>query len=326
VQAQRPHPHKTPHVAVPHISRVVIGTVPPVVGYPVTVGGVTHLTDNTGVVGFVTPVTSEDLSDRLTVGDRTVSIAGRPVQVTPTRLYSFESGAAQIALDLSYPVRFHFSGPAGLTGEPINTITLKSETGQVSDLPAGQSSWLEGTRAGLVGTRLAAKNVEWSIQKVVYGGSNVVNESQQRFSPASTADVAVPLLFYSFDLHVRDALFGFSRSGVVELDAAGRLHLASLPRGNYVLTPMGPGPRMAQTLTISRNQSIEFSYYSWLDIMTVLGVVVLLAGALALAGWLRRRRPQRVSPSDGFRRPPPRRRGPVVAPPGLTVASEQPSP
>jgi hypothetical protein len=303
----------------------------------VVLGGVTQLTDRAGVVGFITGVTSEDLGDRLTIGDQTVSIGGRPVRVTPTRLYSFDPGVAKIALDLSYPVRFHFSGPAELSGEPINTISVKSETGQVGELPAGESNWLDGTRAVLEGTGLVAKNIAWSIQRVVYGGSNVVNASQQRFSPASSADVAVPLLFYSFDLHVRDALFGFSRSGVVELtypngkvqpydlDAGGRLHLASVPRGDYVLTPTGAGPRLAQTLAISRNQRIEFGYYSWLDIMTVLGVVVLLAGVLAVAGRLRRRRPGPVLPPDGRRRPPPRRRRAAVARPGLTVASEQPS-
>jgi hypothetical protein len=303
-QVVRPHPHKTLQAVIPHLSHVVIRTVPPVPGLPVTVSGVTHLTDPTGTVVFESPTTSVQLSDRITLSEVSLPIAGKQVEVTPIRLYRFPSGA-QIALDLSYPVHFSFANLTGLSGQPIRTLTVRSMTGQTLDLAADRGSWLEGARAVPKDTGLDVKTVDWSVQRVTYGGSNVVNESQQRFSPSKQSDVVVTLLFYSFKLHVRDALFGFSRTGTVELaypngraqryvlDRGGRMSLPVVPRGDYVVTVVGAGPHLPQALTVSRDQDVELSFFSWLDIGTVTGVVLALAVLLALIGRVRRR-PGRV--------------------------------
>jgi hypothetical protein len=279
---------------------VVIGTGPAVAGFPVTLEGVTHLTDSAGKVQFDTPVTSRKLEDRISYAAVTLAIRGRLVQVTPTRLYRFQAGP-QIALDLSYLVSFQFFNLKGLDGASITSLNARSMTGEVAELPAHKASWLKGTRAVPKDSGLEVKNVDWSVQRVTYGGSNMVNESQQRFSPAKQANVDVKLLFYSVDIHVRDALFGFSGRGAVDLvfpngrpqrfslDRDGWLHLPSVPRGDYVLTALGSGPHLQLPLTISRNQEVDVAFFSWLDVLTVLGVVLALAAVLAIAGRIRRR-------------------------------------
>jgi hypothetical protein len=303
---QRPHPHKSPMLTRPHphqvpqFTDVVISTAPAVAGYPVTVEGTTHLTDASGKVSFTTPLTSQALTDRASFGPTTLTIDGRQVKVSPIRLYRYPTGA-QLALDLSYPVSFRFSNVKDLNGAAIDNVAVRSSTGQVATLPPAQPSWLEGARAVPQDAGLEVRNVEWSVQRVTYGGSNVVNESQQRFTPASQGVVDVALLFYSVRFHVHDALFGTvdarsvdltfpnGRTQRLPLDSQGSLALPLLPRGDYVLTAIGTGPSVQLPLTISRNQVVNVQFFSWLDVGTVVGAVLVLGALLAFAGRLRRR-------------------------------------
>lgn len=303
----RPHPHKSPQAARPHphqaprITHLVIGTAPAVAGFPIVVEGVTQYTDATGKIHTDVPETSQPLASRVSFKEVVLQVGGRPVKVSPTRMYRFKSGA-QIALELRYLVSFHFSSSRGLEGAPINSLTVRSTAGEVRTLPANQGSWLLGSRAVPKGSSLETKTLDWSVQRVTYAGSNVVNESQQRFRPAAQTDVAVKLLFYSLNLQVRDALFNGTRTGTVELtypngqprrfqlDEGGWLHLASVPRGDYVVTVLGSGPHLPLPMTMSRNQRIDVGFFSWLDAMTVLGLILVMAVALALVGWFRRRK------------------------------------
>jgi hypothetical protein len=146
------------------------------------------------------------------------------------------------------------------------------------------------------------RGVGWSVQRVMYAGSNVVNASQQVFLPAEKQEVAVTVLSFGVDFQVTDAFFGFPQSGAVELvypdgssrrfpvDAAGRLTIPQLPRGEYTLTTIGPGPDMSRPLAISRHQQVDLAFYGWLDIGLALGVLFTLAGGLAWWGRARRRR------------------------------------
>jgi hypothetical protein len=102
-------------------------------------------------------------------------------------------------------------------------------------------------------------------------------------------------------VHVHDALFGFTRTGTVELtfpngrpqrfqlDKGGWLHLPTVPRGDYVIRVLGPGPHLPAPMTMSRNQTIDVGFFSWLDAVVVLGVALVLAAVLAMVGWFRRR-------------------------------------
>lgn len=294
----------------PKHSGVTIRTVPAVAGFPVILDGITVITDAQGQAHF--PVAGGGLVPRIALNEAIVPINGRDVKVAASRVYRQSKGgdSAQLVLDQSYRVHFDFTDMKGgsVDASVITTVTVKSVTGAVVDLPAHQDNWLQGSRVVPLMGGLDVKNLDWTVQRVQYSGSNVVNASQQKFLPAMQSDVTVKLLFYRVRLAVQDAVFGHSQSGAVDLqypdgrsrrfdlDEHGRLTLPALPRGNYTVTTIGPGPRLSRPLALSRNQVVELSFYSWLDIAVVGAVVLLLAVGLPTVGWRRRRRARRPRP------------------------------
>jgi hypothetical protein len=221
--------------------------------------------------------------------------------VRPARIYASDR-KVQIAVDVDYFVRFHFADTAGgrLDGATIDTVVVKSETGEVVRVPAAEGAWLQGNRVVGGSGAPRIRDLAWSVQEIQFAGSNVVNASQQRFVPAEQRDVDVELLFFSMTVHMHDAFFAFPQRGSVDLEypdgstqrfslgGNGTLTIPALPRGQYTLTSVGPGPRMSRPLAISRTQDIQLAFYSWLDILSVVGIVVLFAGGLAWVGAIRR--------------------------------------
>src|SRR5205085_86584 len=122
-------------------------------------------------------------------------------------------------LNLSYQVHFDF---ATIHGAPVDvssirSTTVKSVTGETVDVPPGQDAWLRGVRVVTRQGKLEVKKISWSVQQVVISGSNVVHTAQQRFVPADQATVPLKLLFYTVDLRVHDAVFGFPTGRAVHL-------------------------------------------------------------------------------------------------------------
>jgi hypothetical protein len=234
-----------------------------------------------------------------------------------------------IRLDLSYQVTFHFATANGapIDQSAIRGITLKSTNGQVVRLRPGETPWLHGTRAVQVLGETQVRPIDWSVQRVEYAGSNVVNDSQQVFRPAEQQDVDVAVLFFHVDFRVTDAFFGFPQRGAIELvfpdgtahrypvDGDGRLSLPELPRGDYTLTSSGSGPDLTRPLAISRDQQVDLTFYSWLDILLALGGALVAAGGLAWWGRARRARPQTAAAV----------RADALGPTPVAVAAEPPA-
>ena len=294
--------------APPQVRPLTVATVPPVAGFPVMLDGVTNVTDAAGKAHF--RATEEGLTDRIALTEAIVPIDGQQVKVTASRaFYGVAGDAVRLALDLAYQVGFSF---ASMKGEPvdasvIDSVTVKSVTGAVEKLPAHQVTWLQGSRVVPLHGGLEVKKLGWTVQRVEYSGSNVVNVSQQRFLPAEKQSVVVKLLFYRVSVSVRDAIFGFAQTGAVDvvypdgksrrfaLDDQGRLTLPTLPRGNYIVTTVGPGPVMQRPLALSRDQDVELNFYSWLDIGAIGAVILLLALGFPILGRRRRRRTSRAT-------------------------------
>jgi hypothetical protein len=306
-----------PADAAPPTGGVVIGTIPAIPGFPITLDRETVLTDRSGIARFETRDT-QSLPSRVTHHDRKIELEGRQVRVRATRLYP-KGGQPVIALDIFWPVRFAF---LDVNGAPINvdrieSVGLKSSTGESRQASATETMWLQGSRVVSRSEGPVNKEIQWSIQAVEYASSNVVNSAQQRFEPAKTQSVKIELLFYRSQVTVKDAFFSFGVGDAVLVNSPdGRVDrfplgenstvdLPSLPRGNYSIVVDGPGPRMTRPVAISRDQVLDLKFYSWLDI----GLVVAFLAAFAIGtlwfGWRSRRAHRSAIEDDSERQPDP---------------------
>ena len=287
----------------------ILKTVPPVAGFPVTMDGVTARTDAAGRAHFIAPATHAPIEDRVTLTEATLPIDGQQVRVRVDHIYPDRT----LALDLSYLVTFGFTGADGRAVDPsdLQDLTVRSETGEVVHVRPREPTWLQGSRVIKRFDVMDVKTLHWSVQKAQLSGSNLVNASQQVFVPAEKQSVDVRLAFFALDVHVQDAIYGLSYGGHLELtypdgharrfplDADGRLSIRALPRGDYTLTILGPGPKMSRPLAVSRNQDVGLAFYSWSDIVTVLGVLIALFVGLLWIGRVRRQgRARRRGPVD----------------------------
>jgi hypothetical protein len=306
-----------PADAAPPRGGVVIGTIPAVPGFPITLDRETVLTDRSGIAQFKTR-DAQSLPSRVTYHDQKIELEGRQVRVRGTRLYPKE-GQPVVALDIFWPVRFSF---LDVNGAPINvdrieSVGLKSSTGESRQASATETVWLQGSRVVSRMEGPVNKEIQWSIQAVGYASSNVVNSAQQRFEPAKTQAVKIELLFYRSQVTVKDAFFSFGVGDAVLVNSPdGRVDrfplgenstvdLPSLPRGDYSIVVDGPGPRMTRPVAISRDQVLDLKFYSWLDI----GLVVAFLAAFAIGtlwfGWRSRRAHRSLVEDNSERQPDP---------------------
>jgi hypothetical protein len=299
-----------PANAAPSERDVVIKTIPTVPDFPITLDDETVLTDESGIAQFQTR-DKESLTQRVKVKNQKLKLEGRKVRVQPSNKY-LEAAEPAVAMDVFWRVGFSF---VDLHGAPVDVgrieyVQLKSSTGELLEVPANESLWLQGSRVVSLNGGPEYKKIQWSIEAVQYASSNVVNSAQQRFEPADTGEVEVVLLFYRTKVTVKDAFFGFgvgnavlvtSPDGHVDrfpLDDNSTVELPSLPRGNYSITVEGPGPRMDRPVAISRDQVLDLKFYSWLDIGLVGGFLAAFAIGTLCVGWWRRRVHRRVSEDD----------------------------
>lgn len=219
-------------------------------------------------------------SDGRFTGTRTITIDGN------TRLY--------VGYRQSVRVSFRFTDPAGrpVVGRVTRVILSNTLGGQLSFRPEWPQ-WLPAIsvtrRFGGLGETL----VRYSIKQALVGGSNVVNQAQQRFYPAHTRQVTTRLLLYSARVSVRDFLLGTAAGSRLQLvypngtRAAyslhgGELRLASLPRGTYQVDVRGGGYVPVVSLALSRNQVLKVRVISYLDMFLFLVMALAAMAALAL--------------------------------------------
>ena len=228
------------------------------------------------------------------------------------------------ALNVDYEVGFSFvDGDDGNTvdASDITEMVVRSSIGQILEFDSEaltQRHWLHGTRVVSRREGPFAKAILYSIERVVVNGSNVVNRAQQRFSLEETRDIEVTLLYFTATFRATDALFGNKTGsgirlqrpdGVVEhhaFDQEGELVLAGLPRGEYFVEVIGPGPSFERPITLTRDQDVELDVLSWLDIgvtgtisvLAVIGLIVIGRPHLARLG-RRRSRTDSTNSSSG---------------------------
>ena len=210
-------------------------------------------------------------------------------QYTPSRNITIGRNTI-VWVGFQQTVRVSF-GFADLSGRPVvgrvSRMTLSNTLGSRMSFEPSFPQWLRATGLARRFTGLEPTDVQYSIESALVGGSNVVNQSQQRFYPERTRRVTARLLLYSARVTVRDFLFGTSSGSQLDLvypsgtsvpyALHGRpLFFSSLPRGTYQVKVHAGGYVPAVSLALSKNQALDVKVVSYLD-MFVLLVAVLAA-------------------------------------------------
>ena len=269
------------HQGTPH--KLVVRTIPTFKGVPVKLNKKKKNTGRRGLA-ILTHSSDKKLKKRLTVADaqpaehvrsRFARWYGDPNRQNVSKLTA--------ALDVDYLVGFNFIDRDGepIDAAEISRMVLRSSVGNILEFEgeALQSQhWLHGTRVVSRREGPFAKEILYSVEQVIVNGSNVVNRAQQRFVPEEARDFAITLLYFTATFTATDALFGHTTGsgirlerpdGVVEEHAfndGGTLVLAGLPRGEYIVSVIGPGPAFERPVTVTRDQDVELDVLSWLDL------------------------------------------------------------
>ena len=278
------------------VQSLLVRTVPPIEGVQITTGTELFTTDRSGQAQVLVPAVSSvrQITDDLEV--RGPAETRRGVKVRFHRWYG-NTSALTATLDVYYRVTPAFTDQLGtaIDSKRVTSMTLKSSTGRRRKVTGHHPVWLHGSRVVSYATG-ASKEIAWSIQSVIVDGSNVVNRAQQRFFPNREHRVSIPLLFYSTTFSARDALFGFPIGSAVrlrypdgtersfELGDGAQVTLPSLPRGDYEVSVDGPGLSFTRPVSVSREQQVDLSVVSTIDILVVLLAVAVVALALLLVG------------------------------------------
>jgi len=282
---------------------IVIETVPPVSGLRLDVSTGSYRTDHKGNAHLNVeilrrfPAQNRDAYRTLPDGGIFKSPRVNDLRLPNTGVAALERfyGGGQIALTTSYLFRPDFRGPNGERVDPsiVQSYRLKSRTGEVIEVKGSKPVRLLATRVVPYSGELVSKEVEWSLERVLVDGANVVNRAQNRFSPRRLQGRPYPvkMLFYPVRVTSTDAIFGFHLGKDIVLTYPSGLKrnvpfkdpeivMPALPRGTYTVKVNAPGISPARPVAVSRAQVVELKVISWLDL--ALAGVVLAAIAIGL--------------------------------------------
>jgi hypothetical protein len=307
------HPRKEPWPVT-----LTVRTVPPLPGIKLTLDGQPQWTDDWGYANW----TQEHnfAAHTLTLVDAKVELpdqhyrftrwAGQrdPNQAfneTVTGLPMRRNYMVTAAFTVQYPVGAKFVDNKGRPLDPdrISAVKIRSDTGQVMDLPKTGTVWLDGTQPVYRKSELVENDVSYSLQSITVSGTNIVDAGRQRFSPAKGASVTLAGQFHDLTVRAHDAIYqgsvaGQARvtcpDGTVQTVPLGPDHTATLhnlPRGRYSVTVVsGGGLVLADEFILSRDKELDLPVVSRADLGTIGVAAVLVAVGLLLAGRSRLRR------------------------------------
>ena len=90
----------------------------------------------------------------------------------------------------------------------ISEFTIRSLQGDMFVLKNGKSRWFPASRTARRLTGLEETKLYYSVINVIVDGSNVVNQSQQRFYTSAGGNLTIELILYSLTVNAKDGLFG----------------------------------------------------------------------------------------------------------------------
>lgn len=202
------------------------------------------------------------------------------------------------------PVAPHFTGQHGRALDParIAAITVRSDTGQAASLRPSGTTWLQCARPVARDRTLRSQDVQYSVQRVMVSGTNVVHAGIERFWPDRNRAPMITGYFHDLTITAHDALFG---------GGTGQEALVTLPDHMVVAAPLGPGHAAtlsnlpqgsyqvrvkaggaivsAQTVRLSRDVTVNLTVVSRADLAALGGGLFVAVAGLPLLSGSRRR-------------------------------------
>ena len=209
------------------------------------------------------------------------------------------------AFSAQCPVTPHYTDQHGTALDPgrITLVSVRSDAGRTMSLSPSATTWLPCVLAAYVDSAMRKDDVQYSVQRVMISGTNIVHAGVERFWPSRTAHPTVVGYFHDLTIASHDALFGAGTGTValvtqpnhlvrrVTLGTSHSATLSNLPQGEYrVDVKAGSAIISAQSLRLSRDQSVNLTAVSRADLATIGGVALLIVLGLPLLSGSRRRR------------------------------------
>jgi hypothetical protein len=278
---------------------VRIQTVPPIPGIPFQMNGTQFVSGENGIADIkidkIGQYRLEVLADQYHSTSKRIEFARwldesyqpyQDIQVPTDKVI-------QVGFNVYHLVGQSFLDLEGLPVDPtrIKEFTIRSAQGDMFVLNDGQPRWIPASRVARRVNGLEETQLLYSVIGVTVDGSNVVNQSQQRFFTYPVENWPISLLLYSLRISAKDGLFGSPvgksvnlqfPDGHVEnypLDQNGTVEIHSLARGNYSTELVGTYGLSSRTpVALSRNQDVSTKVVTYLDLAAVglLGVIVAL--------------------------------------------------
>ncbi|MEA2527785.1 MAG: hypothetical protein QOF73_5012 [Thermomicrobiales bacterium] len=273
---------------------------PPRAGVRFELDGRSFTTKSDGVARIDVVRWSTDLSERIRVpdselADERLSFAGWQEWNGPL------DNDVDALFDVVRPVSWNFVDQEGRSVDAalIGSITFQNSIGGVVTYTRPSPRQLQHVRV----TRpvrhqggYVSKPVIYVVQNVCVSGTNVVNQGQARFDPTETSEWKITLLFYSANFRVRDALFGTPLGKAIRLQypdgttrdaplgSTGEAVLPALPRGEYQVSVLGGGYAPPRPIALTRDQQVDLTVISQLDIALAGGMLSLVGLGLLIIG------------------------------------------
>ena len=202
------------------------------------------------------------------------------------------------------PVAPHFTDQHGAALDPgrITQVRIRSDAGRTIRLSPSGTTWVPCVLAAYVDSAMRKDDVRYSVQSVMVSGANIVHAGVERFWPVRTAHPTVVGYFHDLTIASHDALFGAGTGTValvtqpnhlvrrVPLGTSHSATLSNLPQGQYrVDVKAGSAIISAQSLRLSRDQSVNLTAVSRADLATIGGVALFIVLGLPLLSGSRRR-------------------------------------
>jgi hypothetical protein len=297
---------------------ITIRTVPALPGVRFSFDGMPLVTGSAGTAS---------VTERHNFGQHTLGLADTRI-VTADRRYVFARWAGQrdpnqafrstvrgLPMRASYTVTASFGAACPVTPRlteqdgtvlgpgRVARITLRSNLGQSVMLQPSGTTWLPCSWPVYQDSLLSSRNLQYSVQSVLVGGTNVAYAGIQRFQPSRTPHPTVIGLFHTLTITAHDALFGGGMGNYALLTMPdhtvrrvmmGRGHSATvrnLPQGDYQVDVKAGGAIVsAQTIRLSRSEKTNLTAVSRGDLSAVGGALVIGVAGLPLVSSTRRRR------------------------------------